>query len=112
MQEEQHNSREAKGTKTFIVFISFFINLCLSIPVYWAIMGIFDISTSGFLNFNGLFVAIGAWLIVALLGIISSVGLKKQLHPYQLTILRTQVVFFVFPFFLFFILGIILTYDK
>lgn len=78
-------------------------NVLLSILVYSFIMATFEIPTGGFLNFNELFVFVGCWAAVALIGIAWVRSTKKRLQRLYKTILFIQTTCFVLPFLVLFI---------
>lgn len=86
--------------KLAIVLLMGIINLALSSPLYFLLIEVFDVATGGFINLNGIFVAILSWLLVSLAVCMLAVIFKRKLKGYYKTILGSQVAYFLLPFFL------------
>lgn len=104
--EEYNRHKPTVAKKVLVACIVLCINYCLSVLLYWGIMELFDVDTSGFINLNSLLVAVAYWEIIALLGAVFSSVFKRTLQPYGMMIVNIQAVFFILPLFLLMILAV------
>ena len=86
--------------KTLIVILCIHINAIGSVILYEPVMDLFQISTNGFINLNGLITFAIIWMILSIVILILSYYTKNRLATLYNTIIRTQFVFLVLPIFL------------
>lgn len=86
--------------KTLIVILFFHINAIGSLILYEPMMNLFQISTNGFMNLNGLITLAIIWMILSIVILIVSYYTKNRLGTLYNTIKRTQIVFLILPTFL------------
>lgn len=86
--------------KTLIVILCIHINAIGSVILYEPVMDLFQISTNGFINLNGLITFAIIWMIISIVILILSYYTKNRLATLYNTIIRTQFVFLVLPIFL------------
>lgn len=86
--------------KTLIVILCIHINAIGSLILYEPVMDLFQISTNGFINLNGLITFAIIWMIISIVILILSYYTKNRLATLYNTIIRTQFVFLVLPIFL------------
>lgn len=86
--------------KTLIVILCIHINAIGSVILYEPVMDLFQISTNGFINLNGLITFAIIWMIITIVILILSYYTKNRLATLYNTIIRTQFVFLVLPIFL------------
>lgn len=86
--------------KTLIVILCIHINAIGSVILYEPVMDLFQISTNGFINLNGLITFAIIWMILSIVILILSYYTKNRLGTLYNTIIRTQFVFLVLPIFL------------
>lgn len=86
--------------KTLIVILCIHINAIGSLILYEPMMNLFQISTNGFMNLNGLITITIIWMILSIVILVISYYTKNRLGTLYDTIKRTQFVFFILPIFL------------
>ncbi len=86
--------------KILVVILFFHINAIGSLILYEPMMNLFQISTNGFINLNGLITFAIIWMIISIVILILSYYTKNRLATLYNTIIRTQFVFLVLPIFL------------
>ena len=86
--------------KTLIVILCIHINAIGSVILYEPVMDLFQISTNGFMNLNGLITFSIIWMILSIVILVISYYTKNRLGTLYNTIKRTQFVFFILPIFL------------
>lgn len=67
--------------------------------MYWGIIEILDVDTSGFLNLNNLFVAVVSWRIVVLIGMILAI-FRKGFPLNGTVVVHAQAIFLMLSLFL------------
>lgn len=80
-----------------MIFGTFTVNLGCSCLLYSLIIHIFHIETEGYMNFNGLAVALASWHFLCLLTFVLALIFRKRLNGYLATILIADVIFFFMP---------------
>mgnify|MGYP001435481899 FL=1 len=86
--------------KILVVILFFHINAIGSLILYEPMMNLFQISTNGFMNLNGLITLAIIWMILSIVILIVSYYTKNRLGTLYNTIKRTQIVFLILPTFL------------
>src|SRR5690625_667766 len=86
--------------KIIDVILFFNINAIGSLILYDPMMNLFQISTNGFMNLNGLITFSIIWMILSIVILVISYYTKNRLGTLYNTIKRTQFVFFILPIFL------------
>jgi len=86
--------------KILVVILFFHINAIGSLILYEPMMNLFQISTNGFMNLNGLITFSIIWMILSIVILVISYYTKNRLGTLYNTIKRTQFVFFILPIFL------------
>ena len=83
--------------KILVVILFFHINAIGSLILYEPMMNLFQISTNGFMNLNGLITFSIIWMILSIVILVISYYTKNRLGTLYNTIKRTQFVFFILP---------------
>lgn len=86
--------------KILVVILFIHINAIGSVILYEPVMDLFQISTNGFMNLNGLITLAIIWMILSIVILIVSYYTKNRLGTLYNTIKRTQIVFLILPTFL------------
>lgn len=86
--------------KILVVILCFHINAIGSVILYEPVMDLFQISTNGFMNLNGLITFSIIWMILSIVILVISYYTKNRLGTLYNTIKRTQFVFLILPIFL------------
>ncbi len=86
--------------KILVVILFFHINAIGSLILYEPMMNLFQISTNGFMNLNGLITFSIIWMILSIVILVISYYTKNRLGTLYNTIKRTQIVFLILPTFL------------
>ena len=86
--------------KILVVILCIHINAIGSVILYEPVMDLFQISTNGFMNLNGLITFAIIWMILSIVILIISYYTKNRLGTLYNTIKRTQFVFLILPIFL------------
>src|SRR5690606_10930922 len=86
--------------KTLIVILCIHINAIGSVILYEPVMDLFQISTNGFINLNGLITFAIIWMILSIVILILSYYTNTRLATLYNTIIRKQFVFLVLLIFL------------
>lgn len=86
--------------KILVVILFFHINAIGSLILYEPMMNLFQISTNGFMNLNGLITFSIIWMILSIVILVISYYTKNRLGTLYNTIKRTQFVFFILLIFL------------
>ena len=100
LNKQQKNKIVNLLQKTLIVILCIHINAIGSVILYEPVMDLFQISTNGFINLNGLITFAIIWMIISIVILILSYYTKNRLATLYNTIIRTQFVFLVLPIFL------------
>lgn len=86
--------------KILVVILCIHINAIGSVILYEPVMDLFQISTNGFMNLNGLITFAIIWMILSIVILVISYYTKNRLGTLYNTIKRTQFVFLILPIFL------------
>ena len=91
------------GNKIIACILCFFINWIGSFLLYNPVMKLFDISTDGFMNLNGLITATVIWMLIAIVMLVISYYAKEALGSVYSTVRTVQLVFLLLPIILLFV---------
>lgn len=83
--------------KTLACILCFHINGIGSYLLYEPVMEVFDISTDGFMNMNGLVTAAVIWMAIAIIVLMVTSYAKELLGSLYSTVRTTQKVFLFLP---------------
>lgn len=83
--------------KILACILCFYINWLGSFLLYEPVMEVFDISTDGFMNMNGLVTAAAIWMVIALIVLVVTSYAKELLGPLYGTVRTTQKIFLFLP---------------
>lgn len=96
--------------KIIACVLCFYINWLGSFLLYEPVMEIFDISTDGFMNMNGLVTAMMIWMLIAVIALVISSYAKERLGSLYTTIRTTQKVFLFLPIILLILFFIVISF--
>ena len=83
--------------KILACILCFHINWIGSLLLYEPVMEVFDISTDGFMNMNGLITATIIWMVIAIIVLVVTSYTQELLGPLYRTVRTTQMVFLFLP---------------
>ncbi|MBD1427925.1 hypothetical protein [Sphingobacterium arenae] len=83
--------------KILACILCFHINWIGSLLLYEPVMEVFDISTDGFMNMNGLITATVIWMVIAIIVLVVTSYTQELLGPLYRTVRTTQMVFLFLP---------------
>lgn len=83
--------------KILACILCFHINWIGSLLLYEPVMQIFDISTDGFMNMNGLVTAAVIWMVIAIIVLMVTSYAQELLGPLYRTVRTTQKIFLFLP---------------
>lgn len=96
--KQQRKGRNVSTIRKIIACIlCFHINGILSFLLYEPVMEVFDISTDGFMNMNGLVTAAVIWMAIAIIALVVTSYAKELLGDLHGTVRATQKVFLFLP---------------
>lgn len=91
------------GNKIIACILCLFINWIVSFLLYEPVMEVFEISTDGFMNLNGLITATVIWMLIAITILMISYYAKEPLGYLYRTVRTVQLVFLLLPIILLFV---------
>ncbi|MGV3761644.1 hypothetical protein [Parapedobacter sp.] len=83
--------------KILACILCFHINGLGSLLLYEPVLAVFDISTDGFMNMNGLVTAAVIWMVIAVIVLVVTSYAKELLGSLYGTVRTTQKVFLFLP---------------
>lgn len=97
------NKQQKKGNNVSLIrkviacIVCCHVNGMLSILLYHPVMYVFDISTDGFMNLNGVITEMVIWMVIAIIMLVILSYSKERIADLYKTVQITQMVFFVLP---------------